>query len=121
MCACSCLQDEKIDVSNGNLEIRPNTRNFKSGYLTIRAPFSGQDNGLYLPGIGGIEHSDLSVLRHMFNSTAVNNTLALPEEYLSPTVGSSTIVCAPVANKYSLDYYKTVLSDGFTSSPKSFD
>tara|TARA_B100000674_G_scaffold488072_1_gene499567 strand:+ start:75 stop:1382 length:1308 start_codon:yes stop_codon:yes gene_type:complete len=120
--ACSlahACRAKKLDVSGGNLELRPNTRNFKSGYLTIRSPFSGQDNGLFLPGIGGIEHSDLSVLRHMFNSAAIKNSLALPEDYLSTIAGLFTIVRAPLANKNSLDYYKTVLSDGFTSSSQT--
>ena len=109
---------KKLDVSGGNLELRPNTRNFKSGYLTIRAPFSGQDNGLYA-GIGCIEHSDLSILRHMFNRATIKNSLVLPEEHLSTISGPFTIVRAPLANKNSLDYYKNVLSDGFTSSSQT--
>ena len=40
-------RNHRLDVSAGNLELRPNTKNYKSGYLTIRLPFSGQGNGFY--------------------------------------------------------------------------
>ena len=72
-----------------------------------------------MPGIGGIEHSELSVLRYIFNSAAIKNSLALPEDNLSTIAGPFTIVRAPLANKNSLDYYKTILSDGFTSSSQT--
>ena len=109
---------KKLDVSGGNLELRPNTRNYNSGYLTIRAPFSGQDNGLFLPALVTLSIPTFRSLPYV-HSAAIKNSLALSEDNLSPTAGPFTITRAPLASKYSLDYYQTVLTDGFTSSSQT--
>ena len=110
---------KNLEIRDGVLELRPNRRNFNSNFKLIRAPLSGEGNALWLGDIGGLEESDVAILRHFFNSTANYNSLMPLQDRSAIIASSSSNTRAPVSDKKSLNYYQSVLADGFSSSEQT--
>ena len=47
-----CFLSKGLEIRNGVLEIRPNSKQFKSDYLMIRAPLTGEGNMYWEPTYG---------------------------------------------------------------------
>ena len=77
---------------------------------------SGDGNALWLGDLGGLEESDVAILRHFFNSAANYNSLTLLQRDQEIIACRSSNTRAPVGDNKSLNYYNSVLSDGFSSS-----
>ena len=110
---------KNLEIKDGVLELRPNRRNFDSNFKLIRAPLSGDGNDLWLGDLGGLEESDVAILRHFFNSAANYNRLTPLQREQAIVACSSSNTRAPVGDNKSLNYYKSVLSDGFSSSSQT--
>ena len=80
---------------------------------------SGDGNALWLGDLGGLEESDVAILRHFFNSAANYNRLTPLQREQAIVACSSSNTRAPVGDNKSLNYYKSVLSDGFSSSSQT--
>jgi len=105
---------KKLEIRDGVLELRPNRRNFDSNFKLIRAPLSGDGNALWLGNIGGLEDSDVAILRHLFDSAANYNRLTHLQAKPAIIACSSSITRSKKSSKNKLDFYKCRLADGFS-------
>ena len=104
---------KKLEVRDGVLELRPNKRNFDNSFKLIRAPFTGDGNALWIEGIGGLEDSDVAILRYYFDSVSKRNSLIPLINKTAINASSSSITRAQNTSKNNIFYYKNRLSVGF--------
>lgn len=105
---------KNLEIRGGVLELSPNRKNFDSNFKLIRAPLSVDGNALWLGDIGGLEESDVAILRHFFNSAANYNRFTPLQAKPAIVSGSSSITRSKKSSKNKLDFYKCRLADGFS-------
>ena len=77
------------------------------------------DGNAWLGDLGVLEESDVAILRHFFNSAANYNRFTPLQREQAIVACSSSNTRAPVGDNKSLNYYKSVLSDGCSSSSQT--
>lgn len=67
------IQASNLELKDGVLELRPNTKGFNSSYKAIRAPLTGEGNAIWIENYDLVEEP--SVLKQMWEVTAAYNIL----------------------------------------------
>ena len=106
----------KLQVENGVLELRPNRKGYGTQYLAIRAPLSGEGNGLIVEGFGIVENHKAFMLQ--WNEAQNANRLKEIEDKESCTISSSNRRGQP-KKKGGLNQAVNVLEVGFTGKSQT--
>ena len=111
----TCLRNQ-LQVENGVLELRPNRKGYGTQYLAIRAPLSGEGNGLIVEGFGIVENHTAFMLQ--WNEAENANRLKKIEDKESCTISSSNRRGQP-KKKGGLNQAVNVLEVGFTGKSQT--
>jgi len=106
----------QLQVENGVLELRPNRKGYGTQYLAIRAPLSGEGNGLIVEGFGIVENHTAFMLQ--WNEAQIANHFKKVEDKKSSTIPSSNRRGRP-KKKGGLNQAVKVLEVGFTGKSQT--
>ena len=106
----------KLQVENGVLELRPNRKGYGTQYLAIRAPLSGEGNGLIVEGFGIVENHKAFMLQ--WSEAQIANHFKKVEEKKSSTIPSSNSRRRQ-KKKGGLNQAMKVLEVGFTGKSQT--
>lgn len=67
------LETNNVEMKNGVLEVRPNRKSYGTQYLAIRAPLTGEGNGIFIEDFGF--SYELSVLKKKWTDAKCTNKL----------------------------------------------
>ena len=74
------LAKSGLEIRNGVLEIRPNCKSYDSQFQAIRAPLTGEGNGLFVEDFGF--SYEISVMKQRWTEAKERNHLAIPEKQM---------------------------------------
>ena len=106
----------QLQVENGVLELRPNRKGFGTQYLAIRAPLSGEGNGLIVEDFGIVENHTAFMLQ--WNEAQNANHIIKVEDKESCTIPSSNRR-GQQKKKGGLNQAVKVLETGFTGKSQT--
>lgn len=110
-----CLVAAGLELSPGTLELRPNTKDWDSMYLAIRAPLTGEGNSFWAPEFSEFGlHDDLLVFKQLFSAAQQRNEFKQFQEDLKAAPRYSPNRRGPVKSKGSLRAGQERLAEGFT-------
>lgn len=101
-----------LDLRGGVLELRPNVKGHDADYLTIRAPLTGEGNGLWVDGLGLCD--DLKVLRLFWEKAQAMNRLDPSAESHRLRGDASPYRQGPCQGPRTLQQALDRLAEGFT-------
>ena len=81
------LESNRIETKNGVLQARPNCKSYDTQYLAIRAPLTGEGNGIFIEYFGF--SYEISALKNKWDSAKRVNRVILQEETLCNKPSSS--------------------------------
>ena len=106
----------QLQVENGVLELRPNRKGYGTQYLAIRAPLSGEGNGLIVEGFGIVENHTAFMLQ--WNEAQNANQIIKVEDKKSCTIASSNRR-GQQKKKGGLNQAEKILETGFTGKSQT--
>jgi len=111
----ACFLRKGLEIRNGVLELRPNTKQYNSDYLMIRGPLTGEGNRYWEPEHGAFGlHEELQLFHKLWMEKQNDNKFKPLRERNHQTIITSPNRRRPVKSYYNLEYIQKRLLTGFT-------